>query len=94
MPDIAALKDLSRDQIIDKLSAQLTQIRKVESNDPIGEKTRLVEDLGITSLGLVDLVIMVEESFGVRVKSSQDLTSIKTVGQVVDLLVQEGQKES
>ena len=43
------------------------------------------DDLGADSLDLVDLVMSVEEEFGVKV-ADEDLENIKTVGDIVDYI--------
>lgn len=38
----------------------------LELSDPIGPQTRIIGDLGFESIDLVQLVVGIEESFGVR----------------------------
>lgn len=78
----------SREAILDQLKAQLAKLLKLETTAKLSEDTRLVDDLGIDSLGMVDLVITVEEAFGVKIKSSTDLSQVRTIGHMADLLVQ------
>lgn len=48
------------------------------------------EELDVDSLDLAELSQVVEEQFGVRLKGD-DIASIKTVGQAVDLIVSKAQ---
>lgn len=78
----------SREAILDQLKVQLAKLLKLETTAHLNADTRLVEDLGVDSLGMVDLVITVEETFGVKIKSSTDLSQVKTIGHMADLLAQ------
>ena len=53
--------------------------------DEITMDTTFVDDLGADSLDLVDLVMSVEEEFGVKV-ADEDLENIKTVGDIVNYI--------
>ncbi|HEY8541918.1 MAG TPA: acyl carrier protein [Pseudothermotoga sp.] len=52
----------------------------------ITETSKLVDDLNADSLDLVDLVMAVEEEFGVKIADS-DLEKISTVKDVVDYIL-------
>ena len=83
-----ASRTLSREQILAGLRAEVVELLDLESAEAISEDSRLVEDLGLDSLAMVDLVTMVEERFGIKLATNTDLTAIETVGHVVDLLDQ------
>lgn len=50
-----------------------------------GEDASLVEDLGLNSVGILYLVIAIEESFGIRF-DDVGTSDLKTVGQVADYI--------
>jgi len=50
-------------------------------------ESRYLEDLGLTSIQLVDLVMAIEERFNVEIEDV-DLAKLRTVGQTVDYLKQ------
>ena len=47
--------------------------------------TRLREDLGLSSLKTVDLVVRIEDAFDISV-SDDDLSSLQTIGDVVEVI--------
>lgn len=49
----------------------------------ITEKTRLVEDLELNSIGLLYMALAVEENFGVKF-NNDDFVNIRTVQDVLD----------
>lgn len=48
-------------------------------------EARLVEDLGADSLDMVELIMAVEEEFGIEVPD-EDVEGLATVGQIADYL--------
>lgn len=81
---------LSRDEVLTKLRGLLRQILKMETMDAILPEARLAEDLNIDSLGMVDVVIGVEETFGLRMQSDLNLfDEVKTVNDAVDLVLRQ-----
>ncbi|MFZ9565362.1 MAG: acyl carrier protein [Ilumatobacteraceae bacterium] len=54
--------------------------------DSVVPSAHFVEDLGGDSLGIVELVMALEEEFGVEVPE-KEVEDIKTVGQAYDLIV-------
>ncbi len=93
MNDLAGNPAASRTEIVTKLKGEIAELLCLESSDGIDENTRLVEDLDIDSLGMVDLVMQVEDSFEVSLPTNSDLSRIKTIGDVVDLLAQNRKTE-
>lgn len=87
MNDLAGKVAASRSEIVAKLRGEIAELLCLESCEGIHENTRLVEDLDIDSLGMVDLVLQVEDSFEVSLPTNSDLSQIKTIGDVVDLLL-------
>lgn len=45
--------------------------------------SRLIDDIGMNSIGLLYMAMAVEEEFGISFKN-QDLENIRTVGDVID----------
>jgi acyl carrier protein len=78
---------LSRDELLIKLQGLLQEILNLESNEAIRLEARLQEDLQIDSLGMVDVVIGVEETFGLKMRSDLNLfESVQTVGDARELI--------
>lgn len=93
MNDLAGSPDISRTEIVARLKNELVELLCLESPDAINEETLLVEDLDIDSLGMVDLVMQIEDCFDIVLPTSSDLSKIKTFGDVVDLLDKPQQAE-
>jgi acyl carrier protein len=76
------------DQIISRLASRLAELLCLESSDSIQPSSELRKDLGVDSLGLVDLVTLVEEDFSVRFASNTDLSKIVTVHDFAGLVAE------
>jgi len=87
-PEFAAAdRALSRDEILTRLRALLREILDLEAVDTIRPETRLREDLHIDSLGMLDVVIGVEETFGLKLSSDINLfEKIVTVDDAMTLI--------
>jgi len=55
--------------------------------EDVTSESRFLEDLGLTSIQLVDLVMALEERFNVEIEDV-DLAKLRTVGQTIDYLKQ------
>jgi len=64
-----------------------TVTEKAIQEDDVALESRYLEDLGLTSIQLVDLVMAIEERFNVEIEDV-DLAKLRTVGQTVDYLKQ------
>ena len=76
---------LTRDGVLEKVREHLSTELEVPT-DRIAESTRLREDLDADSLDLYELVMELEDSYGVTV-SEADAARIDTVGDAVDFVV-------
>jgi acyl carrier protein len=70
--------------IFDTVKRMLSEIFFVEE-DEIGLETSFVKDLEADSLDLVDLVMAIEDEFGIEVLDD-DVKHINTVGDLVDYI--------
>ena len=75
---------MAKEEIFDKLKELVVDQLGVEEDEVTMEAT-MQDDLGSDSLDLVDLVMSVEEEFGVKV-ADEDLENIKTVGDIVNYI--------
>ena len=66
------------EQIVEIISRQL----KAEPEQIVPD-TNIMEDLGADSLDVVELLMAIEETFGVSVPD-EDITGLKTVKDIVD----------
>ena len=76
---------LTREEVMEKVREHLSSELEVDRSE-IAESTRLREDLDADSLDLYELVMELEDTYGIRV-SEEDASRIETVGQAVDFVV-------
>ena len=76
--------------MLEKMRPIIAEQLNVQESE-IKENTKLKEDLGADSLDLFELVMALEEEFGVEIPS-EDLESIVTVGDVITYLKKHGNK--
>ncbi|MCC8111860.1 MAG: acyl carrier protein [Ruminococcus sp.] len=72
---------MTKEEIFEELKELVTDQLGVE-DDEVTLEASIQDDLGADSLDLVDLVMEVEEKFGVKI-SDEDLENIKTIGDIV-----------
>ena len=75
---------MAKEEIFEKLKELVVDQLGVEE-DEVTMEASMQDDLGADSLDLVDLVMSVEDEFGVKV-ADEDLENIKTVGDIVDYI--------
>lgn len=73
----------------EEVMAKLTGILKDRGFETAGitEDSKLVDDIGLDSLDLVDLTMDIEDAFSIQIPD-EDLPKLDTVGKVVDYIVQ------
>lgn len=77
---------MTREEIFDVVRTHLADELEVEPAR-IADETRFKEDLEADSLDLYQLVLELEDSYGVRIPD-QDAAKILTVGQAVDYVLE------
>jgi acyl carrier protein len=77
---------VSHEEVMGKVREHLAAELEVPA-EQIQESTRFKEDLDADSLDLYELVMELEDTYGVKV-SEEDATKIKTVGDAVDFVAQ------
>ena len=75
---------MDKKEILEKLG-DIFQLVMGDTPDLANENANLVDDLGLNSVGILYLVIAIEESFGVRF-DDVGTSDLKTVAQVVDYI--------
>lgn len=86
---VAVGRVLSREDILARLRTLLQDVLNLESAESIRPDTRLREDLHVDSLGMLDVVIGVEEAFGLKLSSDINLfEKIVTVDDAMTLIQQ------
>lgn len=77
---------MERSEIAGRLSEVLVSELGLEESK-ITEEAHFEEDLDVDSLGVVELLMALEDEFGVKIPD-EEAESIVTVGQAVDLVHQ------
>ena len=72
----------SRDEVFERIKEVLSERLSVEETD-ITEEANFQEDLDADSLDLVELIMELEDQFGIKIPD-EDAQKIQTVGQAVD----------
>lgn len=73
--------------IFDKIKELIVNQFMVSNEDEISMQTSFIDDLEADSLDIVELIMAIEEEFGVTI-DDQDVDSIKTVGDVVNYVTE------
>ncbi len=73
---------MDRKEIEDKVKRILVDEFEVDE-EKITPEARLIEDLGIDSLDFVDIVVLVEKTFGFKIKP-EDMAGLETYSKFCD----------
>ena len=79
---------MEREEIIEKVKAVIVEQLNVEEDD-VTEDASFVDDLGADSLDIVELVMALEDKFGISIPD-EEAESIKTVGNAVEFISANG----
>jgi acyl carrier protein len=72
----------SRDEVFERIKEVLSDRLSVDESD-ITEEANFQEDLDADSLDLVEMIMELEDQFGIKIPDD-DAQKIQTVGQAVD----------
>jgi acyl carrier protein len=75
---------VDRSEIAEKLTQVLVDELGLDA-DKITEEADFEEDLDVDSLGVVELLMALEDEFGVKIPD-EEAENIRTVGQAIDLV--------
>ncbi len=72
---------MTEQEIKEKVFEVLEESFELEKED-IRLEAEIFDDLGLDSLDIVDLVVALQQKFGVRIRDSKEIRTIRTVGDV------------
>ena len=72
----------TREEVFERVKEVLSEQLGVDENE-VSEEASFQEDLDADSLDLVELIMELEDQFGIK-SSDEDAQKIQTVGQAVD----------
>ena len=75
----------TREEVLDLVRSHLSEELGIDASG-VEEGTRFREDLEADSLDLVELVMELEDRYGIRI-TDEEAERIKTVGQAIDFVV-------
>ncbi|HIP92561.1 MAG TPA: acyl carrier protein [Thermotoga sp.] len=83
---------MEKSEILEKIRRMISE--KLEIGiDEVREDANIIEDLGADSLDLVDIIMYVEDTFGIRVED-EELEKIRTLEDIVDNIAKKLEGES
>ncbi|MDR2744877.1 MAG: phosphopantetheine-binding protein [Desulfovibrio sp.] len=80
------MSGISEQEIIQKADAALAQEFELDIVR-LRPEARLRDDLGLDSLDAVDMVVVLEQTFGIKIGKDQALASIRTIGDIHDFIL-------
>lgn len=76
--------NMTREEIASKISGFLVEEFEIEGQ-LLEEGATLKKDLGIDSLDIVDIIVLIDREFGIKVKS-EELGRLTTLGSLYDFI--------
>lgn len=73
---------MSEQKTIDRVIKIISEQLELDPNKELTESTSVVDDLGADSLEVIELIMKMEEEFGVELPE-EETTKLKTVGDIV-----------
>lgn len=76
---------MTEQQIIEKINSSLAE--EFEYDGEMTPETTLFEDMGLDSLDVVDLVIVLESAFGMKIRDEEAIRQIRTLGDIHNFVI-------
>jgi acyl carrier protein len=80
-------------EIIEQINRSLAEEFEFDLGEMTPETT-LFEDMGLDSLDVVDLVIVLETAFGMKIREEEAIRKIRTLGDIHNFVIDKKQTEN
>lgn len=77
---------MSREEVLARVSKVIVEALPEVREEEVNDASVITDDLGADSLDVVEIVMGIEEEFGIDVPDD-DVGELKTVGSVVDYII-------
>lgn len=74
---------MNREELFSRIKERMIEEFEIEDETIVTEDVQLVEGLELDSLDFVDVVVIIEQEFGITLKAP-DFEGVKTFGQFCD----------
>lgn len=78
---------MTNQEIIERIDRSITEEFEIAPEEMTPEKT-LFQELGLDSLDIVDLVIVLETTFGIKIREEEGIRKIRTLGDIHAFVIQ------
>ena len=75
---------MDREEIIQAVNSIFIERFELEESDLTPEKT-IADDLQLDSLDIVDMIVGLQQKFGINLRENKEIRSVKTLGDVYAL---------
>lgn len=76
---------MGEERIVDRVIKIVSEQLDVDPSKELTESTSIVDDLGADSLEAIELVMKLEDEFGVKVPE-EETSNLKTIGDIVSIV--------
>jgi len=77
---------MDKQKIIDKINQVFVESFEIEKNKLLPQ-VNIFEDLGLDSLDVVDLVVALQQKFGIKIRDDQRIRNIRTLEDVYQFVL-------
>ena len=72
---------MDKQEVIDKINQVFEESFEIKKEELLPQ-ANIFEDLGLDSLDVVDLVVALQQKFGIKIRADQRVRDIRTLGDV------------